>query len=69
MPTQVPCRRALWALVGRCLSPALRHYEHAHLLSNIEKPQLPILGSMFPFWNPTADLICQYLEPGHEYEG
>jgi hypothetical protein len=32
----------------------LRHNEHAHLLSNIEKLPLPILGSMFPFWNPTG---------------
>ncbi len=29
----------------------MRHYEHAHLLSNIEKLPLPIWGSMFPFWN------------------
>jgi hypothetical protein len=39
----------------------LRHYEHAHLpvLSNIEKLPLPILGSMFPFWNrdPTGDFL------------
>ena len=35
-------------------SRALRHSEHAHLLSNIEKLPLPILGSMFPFWNPTG---------------
>jgi hypothetical protein len=35
-------------------SDTLRHYEHAHLLSNIEKLPLPILGSMFPFWNPTG---------------
>ena len=32
----------------------MRHSEHAHLLSNIEKLPLPILGSMFPFWNPTG---------------
>ena len=32
----------------------LRHYEQAHLLSNIEKLPLPILGSMFPFWSPTG---------------
>ena len=32
----------------------MRHYELAHLLSNIEKLPLPILGSMFPFWNPTG---------------
>ena len=32
----------------------MRHYEHAHLLSNIEKLPLPILGSMFPFWSPTG---------------
>ena len=32
----------------------MRHSEHAHLLSNIEKFPLPILGSMFPFWNPTG---------------
>ena len=32
----------------------MRLYEHAHLLSNIEKLPLPILGSMFPFWNPTG---------------
>ncbi len=32
----------------------MRHYEHAYLLSNIEKLPLPILGSMFPFWNPTG---------------
>jgi len=32
----------------------LRHHELAHLLSNIEKLPLPILGSMFPFWNPTG---------------
>ncbi len=39
---------------------ALRHSEHAaHLLSNIEKPALPILGSMFPFWIPTGDWVCQ----------
>jgi hypothetical protein len=37
----------------------LRHSEHAHLLSNIEKLTLPILGSMFPFWIPTGDLVCQ----------
>ncbi len=37
----------------------LRHSEHAHLLSNIEKPALPNLGSMFPFWIPTGDLVCQ----------
>ena len=35
-------------------SDTLRHYEHAHLLSNIEKLPLPIWGSMFPFWNPTG---------------
>jgi hypothetical protein len=40
----------------------LRHSEHAHLPSNIEKLTLPILGSMFPFWIPTGDLVCQ-LEP------
>ena len=34
--------------------PLLRHYEQAHLLSNIEKLPLPILGSMFPFWSPTG---------------
>jgi hypothetical protein len=33
---------------ARVLS-ALRHYEHAHLPSNIEKLTLPILGSMLPF--------------------
>jgi hypothetical protein len=38
---------------------ALRHSEHAHLLSDIEKLTLPILGSMFPFWIPTGDLVCQ----------
>ncbi len=32
----------------------MRHYEHAHLLSNIEKLPLPNWGSMFPFWNPTG---------------
>ena len=32
----------------------MRHYELAHLLSNIEKFPLPIWGSMFPFWNPTG---------------
>ncbi len=32
----------------------MRHYEQAHLLSNIEKLPLPIWGSMFPFWNPTG---------------
>ena len=32
----------------------MRHHELAHLLSNIEKLPLPILGSMFPFWNPTG---------------
>jgi hypothetical protein len=37
----------------------LRHSEHAHLLSNIEKPTLPIWGSLFPFWIPTGDLVCQ----------
>jgi hypothetical protein len=39
----------------------LRHSEHhdAHLLSNIEKLTLPILGSMFPFWIPTGYLVCQ----------
>jgi hypothetical protein len=37
----------------------LRHSEHAHLLSNIEKLTLPIWGSMFPFWIPTGDLACQ----------
>jgi hypothetical protein len=36
---------------------ALRHYEHAHLLSNIAKLPLPILGSMFPFWNATGDFL------------
>jgi hypothetical protein len=30
-------------------APVLRHYELAHLLSNIEKLSLPIWGSMFPF--------------------
>ena len=44
----------------RALLP-LRHYEHVHLLSNIEKLPLPILG-MLPFWNPTGDLVHQ-LEP------
>ena len=38
---------------------ALRHSEHAHLLSDIEKLTLPILGTMFPFWSPTEDLVCQ----------
>ncbi len=37
----------------------LRHSEHAHLLSDIEKLTLPILGSLFPFWIPTGDLVCQ----------
>jgi len=37
----------------------LRHSEHAHLLSDIEKLTLPILGTMFPFWSPTEDLVCQ----------
>ncbi len=41
---------------------ALRHSEHAHLLSDIEKLTLPILGSLFPFWSPTEDLVCR-LEP------
>ena len=40
----------------------LRHSEHAHLLSDIEKLTLPILGSVFPFWSPTGDLVCR-LEP------
>ena len=40
----------------------MRHSEHAHLLSNIEKLTLPILGSLFPFWSPTGDLVCR-LEP------
>ena len=40
----------------------LRHSEHAHLLSDIEKLTLPILGSLFPFWSPTGDLVCR-LEP------
>ncbi len=31
--------------------------EHAHLVSDIEK--LPIWGSLFPFWSPTGDLVCQ----------
>ncbi len=44
----------VWAM-----TVALRHSEHAHPLSDIEKPALPILGSMFPFWNPTGDLVCQ----------
>ena len=37
----------------------LRHSEHAHLLSDIEKLTRPILGTMFPFWSPTEDLVCQ----------
>jgi hypothetical protein len=41
---------------------ALRHSEHAHLLSDIEKLTLPILGSLFPFGSPTGDLVCR-LEP------
>ncbi len=32
----------------------LRHPVLAHLLSNIGKLPLPILGSMLPFWNPTG---------------
>ena len=43
---------------SRRLEP-LRHSEHAHLLSDIEKLSLPILGSLFPFWIPTGDLVCQ----------
>ncbi len=48
-------------LVGGCQRAhrALRHSEHARLLSNIEKLTLPILGSMLPFWIPTGDLVCQ----------
>jgi hypothetical protein len=43
------------------LTPPLRHSKHAHLLSNIEKLTLRILGSLFrvPFWIPTGDLVCQ----------
>ena len=41
---------------------SLRHSEHAHLLSDIEKLTLPILGSLFPFWSSTGDLVCR-LEP------
>ena len=39
---------------GRKWRKFLRHYELAHLLSNIEKSPLPIWGSMLPFWNPTG---------------
>ena len=43
--------------------PAPGHYEHAHLLSNVEKLILPILGSMLPFGpeslEPTGDLVFQ----------
>jgi hypothetical protein len=28
-------------------------------MSDIEKLTLPILGSLFPFWSPTGDLVCQ----------
>ena len=45
--------------MGAAPAGALRHSEHAHLLSDIEKLTLPILGTMFPFWSPTGDLVCQ----------
>ncbi len=52
-----------WAcpLAGLRTNQPLRHSEHAHLLSDIEKLTLPtgILGSLFPFWSPTGDLVCQ----------
>ncbi len=47
---------------GLCPIRALRYSEHAHLLSDIEKLTLPILGSLFPFWSPTGDSVCR-LEP------
>ena len=53
--TVAPLLKARRVTVTRRLASELRllrHYELAHLLSNIEKPPLPILGSMLPFWNP-----------------
>jgi hypothetical protein len=53
-----PPSRAASRLLGRAQAPAvdracaLRHSEHAHLLSNIEKLTLPILGSNVPFLDP-----------------
>jgi hypothetical protein len=46
-------------------APAVRHYELAHLLSNIEKFPLPIQvwGSMFPFWNPTGVFQARSVTP------
>jgi hypothetical protein len=38
---------------------ALRHSEHAHLLSDIEKLTLPILGSLFP--------LTGFLEPNRRF--
>jgi hypothetical protein len=35
--------------VCMCMFISLRHSEHAHLLSDIEKLTLPIWGRMFPF--------------------
>ena len=55
----VCCFVSLVRLGAEGAALALRHSEHAHLLSDIEKLTLPILGSMFPFWSPTGDLVCQ----------
>ena len=43
---------------------ALRHSEHARLLSNIKKLTLPSWGSMLPFWSPTGDYVGQLVH-GH----
>ncbi len=46
---------------------SLRHSEHAHLLSNIEKLTLPIFGRMLPsrFWSPTGDWSVSWKPPVH----